>query len=500
MILQRTHRICALLIGLFFVLCAVPARVLAKRGRSDPPPARTADAELELGITALRAQNFAEAQVHLESAYLLEQRPLFLYHMGSLAQTDNRPVDAEDYFRRFVSDPNVEPTSPEYAIAQKALLQPSSLTGELTVQGTPLGVLRVDGRLVGTLPLSHPVTLKPGAHEVTLSVGKRIAKASVSVQEDRPAQIQFGIDSDYVLISHPFVVVLDAKSANPKMSNLLRDQMEKAVHRAGLASRSLAVVVSKQPQLADYLASLGTEKEHPITGKVDYVLRVEYGAASLCTLRAVMYAPDVLFPAAGEQVDVDCRSEDVSLSLGPLLDRLLGKALSRQRDTMQIDPKPSDAAIRLRDLDLGTGPRTLVLWHDSYQVSARLAGYDTVQRTFEMNGNAPKVLPIVLTKTAPAVAKVDPPTVTKRPLWKIGIGSALLVGGVVLVSVGGYALAIDGRCVMEPVAPVVECPQLVDSRPAGIAMLSVGGGLLLGGGLAFAIPSSRSKHLEPAAK
>ena len=246
MILQHTHRICALLIGLFFVLCAVPARVLAKRGRSDPPPARTADAELELGITALRAQNFAESQVHLESAYLLEQRPLFLYHMGSLAQTDNRPVDAEDYFRRFVSDPNVEPTSPEYAIAQKALLQPSSLTGELTVQGTPLGVLRVDGRLVGTLPLSHPVTLKPGAHEVTLSVGKRIAKASVSIQEDRPAQIQFGIDSDYVLISHPFVVVLDAKSANPKMSNLLRDQMVGLVTglanaaRAGLSLAALA--------------------------------------------------------------------------------------------------------------------------------------------------------------------------------------------------------------------------------------------------------------------
>ena len=107
------------------------------------------------------------------------------------------------------------------------------------------------------------------------------------------------------------------------------------------------------------------------------------------------------FPA-GEQVDVDCRSEDVSLSLGPLLDRLLGKALSRQRTRFRSIPKPSDAAIRLRDLDLGnrTAGR-LCCGTIPYQVSARAGRYDTVQRTFEMNGMPQSPADRPVPKTAP---------------------------------------------------------------------------------------------------
>ena len=123
--------------------------------------AMSADALIERGVAALQAKELPTAQSLFEAAYLQEQRPLLLFYLGQVAQSDGRPIDAEDYFRRFLFDPNVVVSSPEYALAQAALNTLPTSKGELTVQGSPLGVVRIDNRLVGVLPLSHPVILAP---------------------------------------------------------------------------------------------------------------------------------------------------------------------------------------------------------------------------------------------------------------------------------------------------------------------------------------------------
>lgn len=467
--------------------------------------AMSADALIERGVAALQAKELPTAQSLFEAAYLREQRPLLLFYLGQVAQSDGRPIDAEDYFRRFLFDPNVVVSSPEYALAQAALNTLPTSKGELTVQGSPLGVVRIDNRLVGVLPLSHPVILAPGAHNLTLTKGKRTTKATVSILEDRSTSAQFGIDSDYVLVSHPPVVVVEIRQEfpDPDSASRLRDQMENAARRAGLAIRPLSVILARQPQFADYLATLGTPREQGLLGKADYVLLLQQfrSVAPLvpsCSLRVAMYAPEVLLPAAEAQVDTPCAALPEASRMAPLLDQVIGTALSRPRGTLQIIPQPLRAEVRVHDILLRSGTKPVELWHGSYDVAAQLAGHQAAKLSVVIDSSEPKVIPVNLVPLVPVVRStvsapqpVQPP---RRPLWRMVTGGVLLASSAVMLGVGGYATVLDGRCVTEPMAPVLECPQIVDSKSVGVGMLSAGAGLLIGGGLLITLPVSSRKN------
>lgn len=493
--------------GLIIALICV---VLSLGGSASGKPtaamsAPSTDALIERGVAALHAKELPTAQSLFEAAYLQEQRPLLLFHLGQVAQSDGRPIDAEDYFRRFIFDPNVVSSSPEYALAQAALNTLPTSKGELTVQGSPLGVVRIDNRLVGVLPLSHPVTLVPGAHNLTLTKGKRTTQATVSILEDRPTSAQFGTASDYVLVSHPPVVVVEVRQEVPDTDSAskLRDQMENAVRRAGLAIRPLSVILAKQPQFADYLATLETPREQTLLGKADFVLLLQQrrsvaGPIPTCSLRVAMYAPEVLLPATEVQVDMPCTARPEASRIAPLLDQVIGNALSRPRGTLQIIPQPLRAEVRVHDILLRSGTKSIELWHGTYDVAVQLAGHQAAKLSVVVDSSEPKIVPVnlvplvpVVRSTVPTPQPVQPP---RRPLWRMVTGGVLLAGSAVMLGVGGYATVIDGRCVAEPMAPVSECPHLVDSKSVGIGMLSAGAGLLIGGGLLMTLPVPSRNH------
>lgn len=493
--MRESHNATSLRRLFVLILVAIVMPAVVANARPTPPDAaspKTVESMQERGLSAQLAQDFAAAQGYLEAAYLIEQRPLLLFLLGRLAQADKRPIDAEDYFRRFVADPHADPGSAEYAQAQAELAALYPPSGELFVQGTPLSVLRVDKRMVGVLPLSHPVTLAPGAHEVSLSQRTRTLKAAVSLQEGRPTLVQFGTDSDFALISHPFVAVLAVNAEQPALLSALREQMESAVHRAGLSSRPLALAQARQPLFARYLAALGTTAEHTLASKTDYVVLVQQQTGSPCSFRVAVYAPDVLLPAAEDLLDIGC--DAVASRMGAVLDALLTKALARPRQSVQLASQPAGAALHIDGIRLETPAQPINLWHGTYDLSATLTGYQPLQRRVSIDDSTPKTLAIPLSPivVAPVASALPPPVPAPRkgrPLARLLTGGALLGSAALLFAIGGYGLAIDGRCVAEPMAPVIECPQLVDAKPAGIALVSIGAGMLLGGGILLALPA-----------
>lgn len=75
-----------------------------------------------------------------------------------------------------------------------------------------------------------------------------------------------------------------------------------------------------------------------------------------------------------------------------------------------------------------------------------------------------------------------------RPLWRLLLGSALLGGGVGMLIPGVYNLAVDGKCVEEPVPPALACPTIYAGATSGAPLLTVGALSIVAGIVTVALP------------
>lgn len=86
-----------------------------------------------------------------------------------------------------------------------------------------------------------------------------------------------------------------------------------------------------------------------------------------------------------------------------------------------------------------------------------------------------------------------------RPVWRLLLGSALLVGGVGMLVPGAYNLAVNGRCVDDPVPPVQTCPTIYSGVAAGAPLTALGIVSIASGIVTIAIPGKRVYRPVPAA-
>lgn len=75
-----------------------------------------------------------------------------------------------------------------------------------------------------------------------------------------------------------------------------------------------------------------------------------------------------------------------------------------------------------------------------------------------------------------------------RPLWRIVLGSTLLAGGLGMVIPGAYHLALNGRCVDDPVPPALNCPTIYAGVSTGAPLLTAGVLSLAAGVITIALP------------
>lgn len=75
-----------------------------------------------------------------------------------------------------------------------------------------------------------------------------------------------------------------------------------------------------------------------------------------------------------------------------------------------------------------------------------------------------------------------------RPLWRLLLGSGLLAGSMGMLAPGTYNLALEGKCVDDPVPPALACPTIYSGIPTGAPLVALGVLSLAGGIITIALP------------
>jgi hypothetical protein len=185
-------------------------------------------------------------------------------------------------------------------------------------------------------------------------------------------------------------------------------------------------------------------------------------------------------------------SAAVAASLGPLLQEAAG----RPRGTLGITSEPSAAEIYIAGEKLGVTPYRAGRLVGSYEVELRKPGYEPYKAALRIDAGQTQSIAATLSEVReaepPPAATPAPGTAlpsARRPLWRIATGVALIGGGGLLAGFGVSALAIDGLC--ELGRPSGPCPARYDTLVPGVALVSAGALLIIGGVTLAAVPARR---------
>lgn len=157
--------------GIGLAACALIAAIAltASRAHAESPAERTAKSKVLEGASRLDRGDAAGALELFRQAHATFPKSTYLYNIAIAAQASGEDVEALEMFERFLDEGRSQggPERVADAERQRAALLPKVAT--LDVTGAPGGVLAIDGRDRGKLPLPRPVRLSPGTHEVTVT-------------------------------------------------------------------------------------------------------------------------------------------------------------------------------------------------------------------------------------------------------------------------------------------------------------------------------------------
>lgn len=138
-----------------FALEGVRARSVAR--------AADDDALIREGIAFRRSGDDASALKRFQQAYELGKTPRALAQMGLAEQALGRWAPADQHLRQAIEARDDAWIRKNRASIDEALAVVAGHVGRIEINGLPPGAeVRVDGELVGKLPLAHPVTVTSG--------------------------------------------------------------------------------------------------------------------------------------------------------------------------------------------------------------------------------------------------------------------------------------------------------------------------------------------------
>lgn len=122
-----------------------------------------ADALMHEGVALRRSGDDAAALKRFQQAYELGKSPRALAQMGLAEQALGRWAFADQHLRQALDARDDAWIGKNRASIDDALTVVASHVGKLEINGEPRGAeVRVDGELVGRLPLAHPITVTAG--------------------------------------------------------------------------------------------------------------------------------------------------------------------------------------------------------------------------------------------------------------------------------------------------------------------------------------------------
>ena len=237
-------------VWLGFVCCLI-------LGSAARPAAGKAAAQVsalvQRGEAALRAGDLAAAEQALTAAYRQAPHADLLFQLGRLAAAQQQLLSAQDLFRRYLNDPTATPDPEKTAEANKVLARPRPPSGKLRVQGDRGGLVSIDGRLLGRLPLVQPLLAAPGARTVVIQYPGKLLDVPVDVEAGRMIDIQCTRATGAVFLAVvPSLLVLPELTAVPAAAaEQLLDAVERAAQGEQLALLKPDTLVSLDPELKD---------------------------------------------------------------------------------------------------------------------------------------------------------------------------------------------------------------------------------------------------------
>lgn len=479
----------------------IPSTSLAKAVRAQAEG--RARRLLDSGIASLSTRNLAQASRDIEASYRAQPSAEALFYLGALALADGRPLDAQDFMRRYLLDPRLSATSdnPESQEAQRVLSLNPLPSGQLGMQGADGTVVSVDGRLRGVLPLSRPLLLSPGRHEITLEQGNKKQQESIEIAASRYYELRHSMASGAVVIAElPSVLLLDSASGDAEAGTLTFERFSAELRSENhtLLPRVDARLPIDGKDPASCLEDRACQIKQGLRAGADVVFRtrlVKQDADILLQVEAI--DPKVgEVAASADKRCTGCSTKDAVHELTKLAIPLLRAAQSRPRGILEVSSVPSGASVKLGARSLGTTPVSQPLFAGPIELTASLGGFEElVQKTEVIAQQTTKLTlqlhPLLLLAQA---AKPMPPQVPRseaqrRLFLRRVIGGGVSAVGVLMLGFGISGLYMSTQCAAPVPVPGAVCPEGYHTIAPGAALTATGGAVLLTGIGLMVIPA-----------
>lgn len=507
---------------------AKPAAADAAAASKDAAPSAASAA----GVPALpsQASEYPAAIKKAEDAYRQSPSPELLLQLGLLADGQSRTLDAQDYLRRYLADPLVDANAPGRAEAERVLAKTRPASGEVQIIADQNGIVSMDGRLVGSLPLSAPLLVSPGKHNVTLELRDRTMKGQLKAVEGRGMEMNFSRANGAVVVTLPTAVIVVPRFAGAvpgqEMQRKFQQAAELGVTQGRLAVFSKDIALKKAEKVAECLDTVDCQAQLATENDVDYVLVVQVdrkvsappppppaapgrpgaapppppppapGKETWGMRLSLVDAESVDVASAAEPSCPGCGGDQLVATISEQVRNMIKEAQAKGRGSWAITSEPPGATIRVGNRVIGKTPLSRAALAGSFELVFEKPEFKTETKQVEVQAGQKAQVSVTLTpaevKAPPVATVVEKPVAppVKRPLWRIVTGSLLAAAGVGVLGFGLSALSVNGQCVAQPIAPATQCLDRFSTGTVGGALTGVGAAALVGGILMIAIPNS----------
>ena len=461
---------------------------------------------LQEGRRALAAENLPLALQKLELAYLKAPLPEVLYLLGKTAQLQQRDLAALDLYRRYLAavDESVPPLI-KAEIQQYVAAVRTSYT-ELEVVSVDAGaVLRVDGRVAGTLPLGTHLILTAGMHRFELSKNQHKFETNVlQIPSDQRVQLQLALASRYAVltVATPVALLIVTPTSTPDVRVQLTQQVTPAIQQAhaylipgeqteDALKRTLAPAQCEQS--VDCLEQLARLLEASQVLSLTILPSVDTPKL----VRVRLFDAEIGAPAGSAEDACDsCLAGSIQDRIPKLAQQVLKAAWSRGRGSVQITSEPPGALVMVGSRVMGKTPFVRDAFEGSLDLELSLDGFLRSRHTIEVTPGRQTAMAVVLQKPAPSIVPTvasgpvatDKPVTLRKPIWRWVTGGAMTGAGLILAGFGFSALAANGTCVGDSSTPGFVCNTVRHTGAPTGALLGTGGTLAIVGVVLLAIP------------
>lgn len=477
-----------------------------------PTPAAKADSgvrkQLDQGIKELEAGQLAQAREHLELAYASAQLPEILYQLGRIAEQQHEEVAAADLYRRYLST-LADSALPELRERLTELLgRVRSKATELDVSSEDLGaMLRMDGRIVGILPLGAPLLVSAGPHRFQVAKGAQRFETNVlTIPPAQHVQLQLAVAPRYAVLtlSSGIALLIDP----PDTSAPIQTQLEKAIAAVAVESScflierdSLTAALSKLEPAQRSACAQKLECQEQLAQQLDasFVLSLTLrpaGAGPAKLEAKLLDAGTGVLAGSAELASPSDSAVELPNLATQLLRDLLKESVNRGRGTLQVTTEPAGAKVLIAGRELGQTPYSRDAFEGPLEVALELEGYEPHKQLVQIGRAEPTNLSVSLQRIPPKVAepppvalKPPPPPPPRRPRWRLITGGTLLAGGLALSGFGISALAVTGECTAPLEMPALLCDYTFSTRAIGSGLLGTGLAVTIAGTVMLAWPA-----------